>query len=359
MSLFALLQVAPLAGEAVKGAGEAHMHLWGEYYLSDPWFLCLAPVGVVFLLYGRAERARAAGRIPALPIGRMPRTWKQRLSWVPLVFHAAALLLVAFCLARPVRGNAVHTTISEGIDIVLAIDRSSSMKYPDLEENRSRLAVVKDVVGAFAKRRMNDRVGAADSCALLTFAQFPQLSCPFTLDNQAFQTFLDGVEMARSEAEDGTAIGRGLAKAVALLKDSDAKSKVVVLLTDGENNVNDITPAKAAELAAEEHVRVYTVLAGRYAFQEDIFGRVYPTDRELDTTELQDIADKTGGRFFRARDRQGLEATYAEIEKLERTERREERYTETFDLYQQFLSLAMLAYLAAWISGATWARRLP
>ena len=359
MNALALLQTAVPVAEAVKGTGEAKLHLWGEYYLSNPWFLLLAPIGILFLLYGRAEWARASGRIPALPIGLMPRTWKQRLGWLPLALQSAALVLVALCLSRPVRGNAVHTSISEGIDIVLAIDRSGSMKYPDLEENHSRLNVVKSVVGEFAKRRMTDRVGAADNCALLTFAQFPQLVCPFTLDYGAFESFLGSVEMAKNEAEDGTAIGRGLAKAVALLKDSDAKSKVVGLLTDGENNVNDITPAKAAELAAEEHVKVYTVLAGRFAFQEDIFGRVYATERELDSTELQQIADKTGGRFFRAKDRAALDRVYAEIEKLERTERKEERYTETFDLYDQFLALALVAYLTAWLSSATWARRLP
>jgi Ca-activated chloride channel family protein len=206
---------------------------------------------------------------------------------------------------------------------------------------------------------MSDRVGAADNCALVTFAQFPQLLCPFTLDYGAFDGFLKTVDLVRNEAEDGTAIGRGLAKAVALLKDSDAKSKVVVLLTDGENNVEDITPAEAAELAVAEHVKVYTVLAARYAFQEDIFGRVYPTNREIDSTALEDIAEKTDGSFFRAKDRDALEAAYQRIEELERSERREERYTETFDLYGEFLLAALATYVAAWISYATWARRLP
>jgi Ca-activated chloride channel family protein len=163
----------------------------------------------------------------------------------------------------------------------------------------------------------------------------------------------------RHEVEDGTAIGRGLAKAVVLLEDSDARSRVVVLLTDGENNVDDIEPLQAAELAAEQGVKVYTVLAGRYVFQEDVFGRVYATERRLDSAELERIAEVTGGRFFRARDRESLEEVYSEIERLERTPREERRYTETFDLYELFLLPGLLLYLLAWLSTSTWARRLP
>jgi len=206
---------------------------------------------------------------------------------------------------------------------------------------------------------MTDEIGAADNCALIVFAQFPQLLCPFTLDAGALTGFLDGVELVRNEAEDGTAIGRGLGKAVALLEKSDARSKVVVLLTDGENNVADIPPLEAARLAAELSVRVYTVLAGRYVIQEDIFGRVFATDRQLDTGELEEIARLTGGRFFRARDRESLEQVYAEIERLERTPRQERRYTETFDLYPPIVLLALGAYALAWLSASTWARRLP
>jgi Ca-activated chloride channel family protein len=144
-----------------------------------------------------------------------------------------------------------------------------------------------------------------------------------------------------------------------VLAETDARSKVVVLLTDGENNVLDITPLKAAELAKEKGVRVYTVLAGRFAFQEDVFGRIYATERELDSTELQQIAELTGGRFFRAKDRGALDEVYATIEALERTERREERYTETFDLYFDVLLAALVCYALAWFSFATWARSLP
>lgn len=361
MSALAVLQAAAAVQSQGEGPGvaQAQWRVIGELYLAEPQFLFLAPLALALLWWGRRARAHAAGRVPQLPRASLPRSWSQRLAPLALWLQAAALVLVCIALARPVRGNAVRTTISEGIDIALVLDRSGSMKYEDLEKGKTRLDVSKEVLAAFAERRMTDRVGAADSCALLTFAQYPALLCPFTLDFGAFKGFLDSVQYVRNEVEDGTAIGRGLAKAVAVLKETDSRSKVVVLLTDGENNVLDITPLKAAELAKEAGVRVYTVLAGRFAFQEDVFGRVYATERELDSTELEQIASLTGGRFFRAKDRDALEEVYATIESLERTERREERYTETFDLYLQVLLAALCCYSLAWFSHATWARRLP
>jgi Ca-activated chloride channel family protein len=344
---------------AVQSAAEARLHLFGHWYLGDPWFLALAPIAIALLAWGRSRRGAVKAAVPALPGVALPRTLAQRLAWVPPVLQGAALVLASLALARPVRADVLAARTSEGVDIVLAIDRSSSMKYPDLDANRSRLDVVKEVVGDFAVRRMTDQVGASDNVALIAFAQYPQLVCPFTLDAGALAGLLSSVELVRTEVEDGTAIGRGLAKAVALLADSEAESRVVVLLTDGENNVQDIEPLEAGRFAAERQVRVYTVLAGRYVYQEDIFGRIYPTERELNTQELEEIAKITGGRFFRARDRAALERVYAEIESLERTERKEERYTETQDLYPSFLLPALALYALAWLSVSTWARRLP
>jgi Ca-activated chloride channel family protein len=355
MSFLALLQDAV----ETRSVAQAQWRVLGDLYLAEPQFLYLAPLGLALLVWGRRARAHAAGRVPGLPRAELPRSLAQRFGWAPLVLQGAALVLVCLALARPVRGNAVRTTVSEGIDIALVLDRSGSMKYEDLEKGKTRLDVSKEVLAAFAERRMTDRVGAADSCALLTFAQYPALLCPFTLDFGAFKGFLDTVQYVRNEIEDGTAIGRGLAKAVSVLAETDARSKIVVLLTDGENNVLDIAPLKAAELAKEKGVRVYTVLAGRFAFQEDVFGRVYATERELDSTELEQIATLTGGKFFRAKDRGALEEVYTTIETLERTERREDRYTETFDLYLNVLLAALACYGVAWFSSATWARRLP
>jgi len=352
---FALLQAA---AQGVQSVAEARLHLFADFFLADPWFLLLAPLGWLALAFGRSRGAREAGRVGVLPEARLPRTLVQRIAFAPIVLECAAFALVAVALARPVRANELRTNTSEGIDIVLAIDRSGSMQFMDLDKQKTRLEVVKEVVGDFAVRRMGDRVGAADSCALLVFARYPQLLCPFTLDAGALTGFLKGVELVKYDAEDGTAIGRGLAKAVAALAASDAKSKVVVLLTDGENNVDDITPDAAAELAAEKGVRVYTVLAAKYAYIQTLFGRVEPSNVEIDSTALQAIAKRTNGRFFRVKDRQALEDVYKEIERLERTPRTEERRVETFDLYPRALYAALAAYALAWLCYATWARRI-
>jgi Ca-activated chloride channel family protein len=228
-----------------------------------------------------------------------------------------------------------------------------------LAPDESRLDVIKDVVRDFAKRRMTDREGASDNIALIKFAAYPKLLCPFTLDVDAMMGFIDTLKPVETRAEDGTALGVGLAKAVSVLKETAAKSKVAVLLTDGENNIDTITPAQAAQLAAEEHVKVYTVFAGRYVFTMDIFGRPQATEHEIDTSDLQDIAKKTGGRFFKARDKAELEKIYYEIERLERTKRVEKRYSETFDLYTRFLIPGLALYAMSWLLGSLWLRRLP
>jgi len=356
-SFLAQISAEPVALETTKSAAEGRLHLWGDLFLGDPWFLALIPLVILGLFFGRSRRGRAVARVSVMPVGQRTRSLAQRFAWLPLPLQLLALCCVVIALARPLRGNVQMSSFSEGVDLALLIDRSSSMSYQDLERNRTRLDVIKEVVADFASRRMTDREGASDYVALFTFARYPQELCPFTLDVEAVLGFLEGIDFARDRAEDGTGIGIALAKAVAVLRESEAESKVVVLLTDGENNLDLITPLQAAELAAEEGVRVYTVFAGRYV--RDPFGRVREVDAQVDTGELRQVAELTGGRFFRARDKQGLESAYAEIEELERTEREEKRFIEHFNLYPPFLHAALGLYLLAWLCVSTWARRSP
>ncbi len=349
--------VLALQEVGVRSAARGRLPLWGDYSLADPWFLAAALVVVVAFVLGRSRRARARGRVSVVPRG-LARSARQRLAWIPEVLRLVGLLLAVVALARPLRENVQHDVVSEGIDIALVIDRSGSMRFDDLQQGRTRLDVVKEVVGDFARRRMTDREGAADSCALITFARYPQLVCPFTLDVDALSGFLEAVEMVEFQEEDGTAIGVALAKAVSVLRSSEARSRVVVLLTDGENNRFEIAPADAAELAAEEGVRVYTIYSARYQYVQSAFRGFVPSESGFDTTELESIAELTGGRFYHARDRESLEQIYAEIEDLERTERTEKRYEETFDLYLWVLLPGLACYALAWLSSATWARRL-
>jgi Ca-activated chloride channel homolog len=357
-----LLCLALVAQEpsGVKSAAEERFHLWGAYSLGDPWFLLAIPVGLACLWWGRSRAGRAHARVSVLPGASLGRSWPQRLGWLVPLAQALALCSLAIALARPLRGSTETSSVSEGVDIALVIDRSGSMHYEDLEPGKSRLEVVKEVVRDFAVRRMTDREGAADNVALITFAAFPQLLCPFTLDVDAVTGFLAGLQPVapNNRAEDGTAIGIGLSKAVAVLKETDARSKVVVLLTDGENNIDYITPADAAKLAADEHVKVYTVFAGRFVYTMDFFNRPQATEREIDTSDLENIARVTGGTFFRARDKAELAKVYAEIEALERTKREQRHWSETFDLYPWFLVPALALYAAAWLAATTLLRRI-
>jgi len=352
------LATVRLQAEEAASAASARLPLWGDLALSDPWFLALAPLVSFAVWWGRRRSARARGHVSTVGPEGVPRSLRQRLAWLPGVLALGGMLLAVLALARPVRANVESADVSEGVDIVAVLDRSSSMIHEDMALGRSRLAVVKDVVAEFVTRRTTDREGAADKVALLSFARFPELLCPFTLDTQALLAFLEDVELARSRHEDGTAIGVALAKAVAVLDSSEAESRVVVLLTDGENNFDDIAPLEAAELAAEKGVRVYTIFSAKFLYELDPFRGWRATEREPDTRELRAIAELTGGRFYRARDEADLQQIYAEIEALERTPREERRFEETFDLYPRLLLPGLLLYALARLSDATWARRL-
>ena len=341
--------------DALQSAAGARLPLWGDYALADPLMLAALPLALVLFLVVRA-RGRVQGRMSV--VSAVAPSLRQRLAWIPGVLQLLAFLCATLAMARPLRSNVEHDVHSEGVDIALAVDRSGSMQFMDLEEGKSRLDVVKEVVGEFAARRMSDRENAADNVALLTFARFPRLLCPFTLDVDALQGFLDGVKLVEREEEDGTAIGVGLAKAVSILRESDAKSRICVLLTDGENNVDDITPAAATELAAEEGIRVYTIYAARYVYARDPFRGIVPTRNKADTSALENMAEQTGGRFYRAADRTELANIYAEIERLERTPRSEQRFEETFDLYPWFLAPALLCACLVQVARAGVWRRL-
>jgi len=348
--------IAQQAELSTQSAAEGSLELWGNISLGDPWFLALLPLFLLILMVRSRGRRDVAGRVPVLP-SEHTRSMRQRIGWMPNVMHGFSLVLVVIALSRPLEGDVETSTETEGVDIALVLDRSSSMEADDLEPGRTRLDVVKEVVASFAQRRMTDRDGASDNIALFTFARFPQQLCPFTLDVEAVRGFLGEVELVRHREEDGTGIGIALAKAVAVLRESDAKSRVIVLLTDGENNLPQISPTQAGEMAAEEGIRVYTVFAGR--FVRDAFGRRMSSEQLIDTTELKRIAEMTEGRFFRARDASGLEDAYAEIERLERTPREESRFVEHYDLYSDFILAAIGAWLFGWLSAFTWARRLP
>jgi len=231
--------------------------------------------------------------------------------------QALAGLLLVVALARPQSGAAREEVASEGIDIVLALDISGSMRAEDFKPD-NRLEVAKRVARSFVSGRSGDRIG------VVVFAGGAYTQCPITLDYGIVQTLLAEVDFGR--IPDGTAIGLALATAVNRLRDTEGQSRVVILLTDGQNNAGEIDPVTAAEAARALGVRVYTIGAGtdgpaRIPVDDPLLGRRYTTiDAALDEETLRRIADITGGRYFRATSPEALEAIYAEIDRMERTE---------------------------------------
>ncbi len=304
--------------------------------LGDPAFLLLL-LPLAALLAFRLRRRR-----PALDAGSdrllsgLPSTWRTRSTWLPGALAVLAAVLVVGALARPLQGREESRVLTEGIDIVLVVDTSSSMLDSSLQKGFTNVEVVKAVVAEFVAARPDDRLG------LVTFAAYPRTECPLTLDRDSLLERLKAVKcVPRNSEEDGTGIGVALGQAARKLKDSDAKSKVVVLLTDGENNQHVVEPADAAALCKDQGVKVHTVFAER---RVALGGRVLAMPSMADEL-LRQIASTTGGRFFRAGDTAALRATYAEIDRLERTPREDVRYTDYEDLYPWLLvpAAALLA----------------
>ncbi len=291
----------------------------------------------------------------AVPVGMRAR-WRALLPWVRLT--AVALLIVA--LARPQLGREDSLVRGEGIDIMLAVDLSGSMLAEDFtlaQGPANRLQAVKEVVRTFVEGRDGDRIG------LVLFAARPYLQSPLTLDHGWLMANLERAEIGM--IEDGTAIGSGLATAVNALEGSDSESKVIILLTDGQNNAGRVTPETAAEAASTLGYRVYTIGAGTRGVARfpttDFFGnkRYVPMQVDIDEATLEGIARATGGRYFRATDTESLRKIYEEIDELETTEYEGLQYLDFHELYPWLAIPALLLLAAEVLLAETWLRVLP
>lgn len=279
------------------------------------WLLTLLPPMVAYYVW-RTRQGSATLRISSVEgLRGAPRTWRHGLRHFPFVLRMAAWGLLIVALARP-QGVEEHvTTDSEGIDIVLAVDVSSSMLARDFDPDR--LTAAKKVAASFVGDRTGDRIG------LVAFAGEAYTQSPLTTDQSTLQTLL--ARIRSGVIEDGTAIGNGLATAINRLRESDAESKVVILLTDGVNNRGQITPQTAAEIARAQGIRVYTIGVGTDGMAPypaiDIYGnRTFVNQPvEIDEKTLRNVASLTGGRYFRATDNAKLQAIYDEINQLEKS----------------------------------------
>lgn len=326
----------------------------------DPWALLLLAV-IPLIVRRRRRQTPATLRYPMLAAVRaVGPGWRARWRWLLPALRAAALALLVVALARPQLGKAATQIFTEGIDIMLAVDVSGSMLAEDfqLESGRAnRLDAVKAVVRDFLAHRAGDRVG------LVLFAGRPYTQAPLTLDHGWLMQNLDRAHIGM--IEDGTAVGSALATAIGRLKASDGKSRVVILLTDGQSNAGKVPPLTAAETAKTLGYRVYTIGAGTRGAapypQNDAFGRrVYvnmPVDIDEDT--LRAVAETTGGRYFRATDTESLRQIYAEIDQLEKSPHEGQQFLDYHELYVWLALPALLLLAGEAILAHTWLRVLP
>jgi Ca-activated chloride channel family protein len=324
--------------------------------LQSPWLLWLAALVPLALWLRRRPRAPAVTFAPGPFLRRagdgLPRSWRSLAAPLPRALQALALGLVVIALARPVERTALPLR-TEGIDILLCLDLSSSMTANDMDARRTRLEVAQDAADAFVAGRANDRIG------LVCFARYPDVRCPLTLDHRALRDVLSDVTTVDSDGpEDATGVGTAIARAAQVLEGAASSSRVVILLTDGEENVatqrtpDEIAPLHAAQLCEELGVRVYTIAAG-----------VGNPDRQggwvaVDTTQVRRLSERTGGRFFGARDAAAVTSVYGLIDELERAELDEPRYR-VEDRFLAFLAAAVLLLLVGRLLESTVLEVLP
>ena len=291
---------------------------WENFEWEHPWRLAflLVPPLVMYLRYFRLKSQRLHYEITGTDAGQVRRTWRTLiLPGAPWLLAAASIFLI-LAWSGPRLALAEEEITAEGIDIFLAIDLSSSMLARDFEPDR--LSVSKAVAARFVDKRIHDRIG------LTVFAGEAFTQCPLTTDHKVVKDFLGGLECG--QLEDGTAIGMGLASSVNRLKDSDTKTRVVILLTDGVNNAGYIQPLTSAEIAKSLGIRIYAIGVGSMGealspVRRTIDGKyLFGMARvEIDEALLKQVTEMTGGKYFRATNEQVLQSVYDEIDKLEKT----------------------------------------
>jgi Ca-activated chloride channel family protein len=326
-----------------------------EYLLL---LLLLIPYAIWYLFY--RKKSEPTLRMSDTKAYRYaPRSWKVMLMPVQQLLRIAVFVLIVIVLARPQTRNSWKNKTMEGIDIMLAMDVSTSMLAEDLKPNRMEAA--KQVAAEFVSGRPNDNIG------LTIFAGEAFTQCPMTTDHASLLNLLQGVRTdiaQRGLIEDGTAIGMGLANAVSRLKDSKAKSKVVILLTDGSNNRGDLSPMTAAEIAKSFGIRVYTIGVGTNKvapYPMVVAGGVQYVNIpvEIDTKTLSDIAAATDGEFYRATNNRELQKIYQEIDKLEKSKLNVKQFSKRYEAYQPYAIAAMFLLLLEMLLRITIFRKLP
>ncbi len=319
------------------------------------WLLALLPAVLAVEWWRTRHRSVGMTFSSVLPAKEAPPSMWARIRRLPTALRMGALVLGILALARPQDQNVVQERYAEGVDIMLVLDTSTSMRAQDFSPNRFEAA--RDVAAEFIRGRASDRVG------LVVFAAKAYTQTPLTLDYEFLLRMLDEVEVG--VIEDGTAIGTAIAMATNRLRESTATSKVLILLTDGQNNRGEIDPVTASEVAETMDVRIYSIGVGAHGeapfLFDDPFGgqrrRMVPV--EIDEEMLTTVAQNTGGRYFRATNKQALRNIYEEIGELETTKIEEHVYTDYTERYAFFLWPAFGLLLLEVLLSSTRLRRIP
>jgi Ca-activated chloride channel family protein len=327
---------------------------------ADPQFLILLLLLPLLGWWYWSKHQRLGGTIRYSNLDLLKNLPKPSNYWsrhLLLGLRLLALALIIFALARPQSGHTEEEVTTEGIDIVISLDISGSMLAEDFKP-RNRIEAAKLVAEQFIAGRRSDRIG------MVVFSARSFTQCPLTLDYGVLINFLKKVDVGMIK-EDGTAIGLGIANAVDRLRNSKAKSKVVILLTDGRNNAGEIDPLTAARVAQAFNVRIYTIGVGThgealYPVEDPFLGKRYvrmPVD--IDEATLTKIADVTHGKYFRATDRRSLENIFAEIDKLEKTKIEVKQFTRYRELFVTWLAVAMGLIFVEIVLADTRFRKIP
>ena len=330
-----------------------------QFRFADPWFLVLLGIVPILWFHSRQRSKRPQGGIlfPSVSLlNLLGSQWTVQLQQALFPLRLAGLALLILAFARPQLGSAEEDILTEGVDIMIAIDTSGSMAAEDFRPN-NRISVAKQVVRDFIQGRNSDRIG------IVIFAARSFTKCPLTIDYDVLLKQVDDVKLGT--IEDGTAIGNGLANAINRLRASKAKSRVIILLTDGVNNTGEIDPLTAAEIAKNLGIKIYTIGVGKQGVaplpvDDPVYGKRYvEVEVQIDEVLLQKIAELTRGRYFRAVDRDSLQQVFRTIDSLEKSKVSMKSYLHYNEIFSYFVWPGLGLILGAFLLGQTRLRQLP
>ncbi|MEC8957052.1 MAG: VWA domain-containing protein [Nitrospinota bacterium] len=329
------------------------------FRFEDPWLLLFFLMVPFLTIRGKGKQQATISYSSIDTLQAIQSARVEILSILPLVLRMIAISLLVLSLARPQEGYKSTEILSVGVDIMLALDTSGSMQALDFikdEKRDTRLAMVKDVVSQFIDNRPNDRMG------MVVFGSEAYTQCPLTLDQGILKSFLSKLDIGM--AGDSTAIGSAIGIAVKRLKDLESKSKVIILLTDGQNNAGSLPPLQAAQTAKAFGIKIHTIAVGTHGkapfLVNSIFGQRYVYQQvDIDEDTLKKISDLTGGQYFRATDLESLKTIYKQIDEMEKSEVKVIDHSEYTELFHYFLIPGLLILLLEILLSNSVLRRIP